>query len=176
MSDGPQLLPSGAVTSPKGFIAGAAYAGIKTYAKDKMDVGILMSERPCVTLGLYTQNKFISPSVTLTRSHVDGGRVSAVFASSGIANTGVGEQGLIDAKETVGLAAQHVGLVPEEVAICTTGVIGVELPMALIRSGIPQVQLSKEGGEHFARCIMTTDRRSKSAAVRMDIDGTEVTI
>lgn len=176
MSDEPQFIPNGLVTSPKGFLAGAAYAGIKTYAKDKMDVGILMSERPCTTIGVYTTNKFISPSVTLTRDHVTGGRVRAVFASSGIANTGVGEHGLLDAKETVALAAAHVGLAPEEMAICTTGVIGVELPMALIRSGIPQVQVAREGGIRFARCIMTTDRHPKSVATRLEVGPKEVVI
>ncbi len=176
MSDAPEFISGGMVTTPRGFIAGAAYAGIKTYAKDKMDLGILLSERPCTTLGMYTKNKFVSPSVTLTRERVDAGRVRAVFVSSGIANAGVGQQGLIDAKESVALAAEHVGLSPEEMAICTTGVIGVELPMALIRSGVPQVRLSREGGSSFARCIMTTDRRPKSVALRLDLAGKEVVI
>lgn len=167
---------NGSITSPKGFSAGAAYAGIKTYAKDKWDVGILVSSAPCTTVGTYTRNKFVSPSVTLTRQRVDAGNVRSVFVSSGIANTGVGEQGMTDAIESIALAAEHVGLNANEMAIGTTGVIGVELPMALIRAGIPNIKLTTDGGDAFARAIMTTDRVPKSVAVDVKIGGKTVTI
>ena len=170
------LIEGGGVTSPKGFVAGSAYAGIKTYAKDKADVGILLSEKPCATAGVYTLNQFVSPSVTLTKQRVAEGAVRGVFVSSGIANTGVGEQGLIDATESANLAAAHAGVEPGAMAIGTTGVIGVELPMALIRGGIPNIQLSKDDGAGFARAILTTDRVAKSVAVRVKAGGKEVTI
>ena len=170
------LVEGGGVTSPKGFVAGSAYAGIKTYAKDKADVGILLSEKPCATAGVYTLNQFVSPSVTLTKQRVAEGAVRGVFVSSGIANTGVGEQGLIDATESADLAAAHAGVEPGAMAIGTTGVIGVELPMALIRGGIPNIQLSKDDGAGFARAILTTDRVPKSVAVRVKAGGKEVTI
>jgi len=176
MTEQKQFVDEGSVTSPKGFKAGAAYAGIKTYAKDKRDVGILLSEATCVTAGVYTTNKFVSPSVTLTRDRVNAGNVRALFVSSGIANTGVGEQGLIDAIEAIAVAADHVGVPAEEMAIGTTGVIGVELPMALIRSGIPGIELTEDGGNTFARSIMTTDRVAKSVAIELEIDGKTVTI
>ena len=176
MTEQKQFVDEGSVTSPKGFKAGAAYAGIKTYAKDKRDVGILLSESACVTAGVYTTNKFVSPSVTLTRDRVNAGNVRALFVSSGIANTGVGEQGLIDAIEAIAVAADHVGVPAEEMAIGTTGVIGVELPMALIRSGIPSIELTEDGGNTFARSIMTTDRVAKSVAIELEIDGKTVTI
>ncbi len=176
MTDEPQMVEGGTVTTPKGFVAGSAYAGIKTYAKDKWDLGILISERACATVGVYTQNKFVSPSVTLTRRNVDAGRVRGLVVSSGIANTGVGEQGMADAKETVALAAAHAGVEPDEMVIGTTGVIGVELPMALIRSGIPNIEIGRDGGERFARAILTTDRVPKSAAVRLELGGKTVTI
>ncbi len=176
MSDNIQFAPNGSVTTPKGFLAGAAYAGIKTYARDKMDIGLLLSERSCAAAGVYTTNKFVSPSVTLTRRNVDSGNVRGVFVTSGIANAGVGEQGMIDAKECLDLAAAHAGVEPGELGIGTTGVIGVELPMALIRSGVPNIALSEHGGDAFARSIMTTDRASKSAAVTFDCEGTTVVI
>ena len=170
------LVEGGGVTTPKGFVAGSAYAGIKTYAKDKADVGILLSEKPCATAGVYTLNQFVSPSVTLTKQRVAEGAVRGVFVSSGIANTGVGEQGLIDATESANLAAAHAGVEPGAMAIGTTGVIGVELPMALIRGGIPNIQLSKDGGSGFARAILTTDRVPKSVAVQVKAGGKEITI
>ena len=176
MSSEPEFVPDGSVTTPKGFVAGSAYAGIKTYAKDKWDLGILLSEKACATVGVYTQNKFVSQSVTLSRQNVDAGAVRGLVVSSGIANTGVGAQGMADAKETVAIAAAHAGLEPGEMIIGTTGVIGVELPMALIRSGIPNIEVGRDGGERFARAILTTDRAPKSAAVRFELGGKTVTI
>ncbi|MBI2872085.1 MAG: bifunctional glutamate N-acetyltransferase/amino-acid acetyltransferase ArgJ [Chloroflexi bacterium] len=171
-----QFIPGGSVTSPSGFVAGATFAGLKTYGEHKLDLGLLMSQQPCVAAGTFTTNAVKSASVVLTSDHVAKGQVRAVVANSGIANACVGEQGLRDAQETVGLAARHLGLKDNEVAICSTGIIGVELPMALIRAGIPKVQLSAEGGLPFARSIMTTDSRPKEAALTVEIDGKTVTI
>ena len=176
MSDETQFLPEGRVTSPRGFLAGATFAGMKTYSKDKLDLSILLSEEACVTAGTFTKNLVKGPSLVLTQQLVEGGLVRAVVANSGIANTCVGEQGMVDAKETVALTAAHLGLAPEEVAICSTGLIGVELPMALIRVSIPKISPAADGGTVFARAILTTDQRPKSAAVRFKLDGKDVTI
>ena len=89
--DAPLIRADGLVTSPKGFAAGASYTGIKTYAQDKVDVGLLVSDRPCNAAGVYTTNKFVSPSVTLTRENAAKGGVRGAFVTSGIANAGVGE-------------------------------------------------------------------------------------
>ena len=176
VAEGIEFLPDGTVVSPAGFLAGATYGGMKTYTKEKQDLGILFSEVPCITAGTFTRNLIKSSSLVLTQDRVEAGRVRAVVANSGIANACVGEPGLLDAQETTALAAKQIGLTPEEMAICSTGLIGVELPMALIRSGIPKVTPSHEGGHAFARAIMTTDRRPKSAAVQFDLDGKTVTI
>ncbi|MBL76227.1 MAG: bifunctional ornithine acetyltransferase/N-acetylglutamate synthase [Chloroflexi bacterium] len=170
------LFTEGTVTSPKGYLAGAAYAGIKTYAQNKMDVGILLSESQCVSAGIYTTNKFVSPSVELTRKNINKGNVKGIFVSSGIANAGVGAQGMIDAQESLTHAAAHTSVNPDELAIGTTGVIGVELPMALIRAGIPNIEITPNGGDAFARAIMTTDRIPKSAAIQLEINGRTITI
>ena len=163
--DAPEFLLNGLVTSPQGFLAGGSYVGLKTYAPDKMDVGLLLSESPCRAAGVYTTNKFVSPTVTITRENVDGGKVRGVFVTSGIANAGVGEQGMTDIRECLQLAADHLGVEPDELGAGTTGVIGVELPMALIRGGMSTINVSPDGGGAFARAIMTTDRVPKSAAV-----------
>jgi len=185
MAEQTVFLDGGLVTSPKGFVAGATFVGMKTPGREKMDLGILMSERPATTVGTFTTNKLKSGSVVLTEQHVSGGKVRAVVASSGIANACVGEQGYIDAKTMVELTAKRLGLQPSEVAICTTGIIGVELPIGLIRAGLPKVQLvqneatlghTARGGYLFSRAIMTTDRRPKSGAMRVHVNGTDVTI
>ena len=175
--DAHQFLAEGLVTSPQRFIAGGSYVGLKTYAPDKMDVGLLLSELPCRTAGVYTTNKFVSPSVTLTKQNVDAGKVRGVFVTSGIANAGVGEQGMTDVKECLQLAGDHLGVGADELGAGTTGVIGVELPMALIRGGMSGITVNGDGGAAFARAIMTTDRVPKSAAVSFTCaDGETVTI
>ena len=171
--DAHQFLAEGLVTSPQRFIAGGSYVGLKTYAPNKMDVGLLLSELPCRTAGVYTTNKFVSPSVTLTKQNVDGGKVRGVFVTSGIANAGVGEQGMTDVKECLQLAGDHLGVGADELGAGTTGVIGVELPMALIRGGMSGITVNGDGGAAFARAIMTTDRVPKSAAVSFTCAGGE---
>ena len=171
--DAHQFLADGLVTSPQRFIAGGSYVGLKTYAPDKMDVGLLLSELPCRTAGVYTTNKFVSPSVTLTKQNVDAGKVRGVFVTSGIANAGVGEQGMTDVRECLQLAGEHLGIGADELGAGTTGVIGVELPMALIRGGMSGITVNGDGGAAFARAIMTTDRVPKSAAVSFTCAGGE---
>ena len=175
MSEAVRFIDGGTVTTPRGFTAGAVYAGVKTYAQDKLDVGILLSDAPTVTAGVFTLNRVKSKSVVLTQERVEAGRVRAVVAVSGIANAVV-EAGMRDAVETTALAARQVGVAPEEVAICTTGLIGVELPMGLVRAGVGRVELTPQGGDDFARSIMTTDRGPKSAAARVEVGGVSLTI
>ena len=170
-------IADGTVTSPPGFSAGGIYAGIKTPGEDKLDIGLLFSERPCAAAGTFSQNSVLSPSVTLTRQLVNAGRmIHGVVANSGCANCAVGEQGLIDARETVEVAAEKLGVESGQILIASTGVIGVELPMALIREHLPRIQLSEDAGDEFARAIMTTDTHAKQIAVQTEIDGKTVTV
>ena len=174
----------GTVTTPRGFAAGATYAGLKTYAEDKLDLGLLLSDRPSSVAGVFTTNAVKSPSVLLTQERVSGsagsgqgqGKVRALVVNSGIANACVGEQGLEDARETTVEAAKRLGLNPEEVLISSTGIIGVELPMALIRAGIGRMELSEDSGHDLARAILTTDTRPKEVAVSFEFQGKTVSI
>ena len=162
-------LEEGTITSPQGFLAGATYAGIRTYTEDKLDLGIVYSEVPCTVAGTFTTNKIKSPSVVLDQRRVASGRAQAIVVNSGIANTCVGEQGMTDAIEMAALAAKHLGLEPELVLAASTGLVGVELPMALIRNGVGNVQLTADGGHALARAIRTTDTRSKEVAVSFQV-------
>lgn len=176
MAEDTKFIEGGSVTSPQAFKAGATFAGMKTYAKDKLDLGLLVSERLCTAAAVFTTNKVKSPSVVYSQEQFAKGKVRAVVANSGIANCMVGAQGYADAKETVALAARYLGLDEDEVAICSTGVIGAELPMALIRDAIPKIKLSSENGKAFARAIMTTDTRPKHTAVNFEVDGKMATL
>ncbi|MCI0438252.1 MAG: bifunctional glutamate N-acetyltransferase/amino-acid acetyltransferase ArgJ, partial [Chloroflexi bacterium] len=97
-------------------------------------------------------------------------------ANSGCANCCVGEQGLTDAEEVTALAAKHAGVRPEELFVCSTGLIGVELPMALIRQNIGNIKLTNFGGLDFTRAIMTTDSKPKRIAVSLEVDNRKVTL
>ena len=170
-------VPNGTVTSAKGFSAGAVFAGIKTPGTDKRDIGLLLSDKPCNVAGTFTQNSIISPSASLTRDRVGiNKKVKAVVANSGCANCAVGDQGLLDAKETTNIAALHLGTTSEETLVASTGVIGVELPMALMREYIPKINVTEDGGSEFAKAILTTDKRSKEIAISFEADGITHTV
>ena len=167
----------GTITTAKGFRAGGTYVGIKTYSEDKMDMGMLLSDNPCTAAGVFTKSSLVSPSVTVNRETLAaGGQVRGLVVNSGIANAGVGDQGYIDAKEMAAVAAAGLGVNPDEIFVFNTGVIGVELPMSLIKKGVDQIRLSEEGGNELARAMMTTDTRTKEAAVALNLGGAEIHI
>ena len=167
----------GTITTAQGFKAGATYVGIKTFSEDKMDMGMLLSDIPCAVAGVFTKSSLVSPSVTVNRETIAaGGSVRGLVVNSGIANAGVGEQGYIDAKEMAAVAAAGLGVKPEEVLVFSTGVIGVELPMTLIKKGVNEIELSDDGGNLLARSMMTTDTRTKETGVTINLGGTEINI
>ena len=169
-------LEDGTITSPRGFHAGGVYAGIKTYAEDKLDLGVVRSETPCNAAGTFTTNKLRSPSVVLDEQRVAAGRAQAIVCNSGVANACVGEQGMKDAVEMAALVAGRFDLDPELVLPMSTGVVGVELPMGLIRDGMKGIELKADGGHDMARAIQTTDTRSKEGAVTFSAGGSDYTI
>ena len=166
----------GDICSPKGFLSGSIFSGIKSPGQDKRDIGIIYSESDCISAGTFTQNSVVSPSVTWTKDITSNCNVRAVVANSGCANCAVGEQGLIDAKEMASIAANSLGIDQKEVAVASTGIIGVELPMALMRKFIPEIKMSKKDSNGFARSILTTDTKTKEISVSFEIDGTEINV
>ncbi|MFQ5997544.1 MAG: bifunctional glutamate N-acetyltransferase/amino-acid acetyltransferase ArgJ, partial [Dehalococcoidales bacterium] len=164
-----EFIPSGSVTSPEGFQAGATYAGIKK-GKD-LDLGILASKVPCVVAGLFTTNRIKAAPVVLCQQRLRDGKASAVVINSGCANACTGEKGLADAEEMAKLAAEVIGVSPKGVLVASTGVIGQRLPMERLRAGMVQVMLSRSGGHRLARAMMTTDTVPKEVAVKSDEGG-----
>jgi glutamate N-acetyltransferase/amino-acid N-acetyltransferase len=169
-----EFIASGGVTSAQGFRAGATGAGIKK--KEALDLGILFSEAPCAAAALFTTNKIKAAPVVLSQQRLQSGRAVAVVVNSGCANACTGEQGLRDAAEMAELAAGGIGVSSEEVLVASTGVIGLPLPMKLIRAGIDQLVLSGDGGHELARAIMTTDTLPKETAVAVSVDGSKFII
>ena len=171
-----EFVDGGTVTTPRGFSAGATYAGLKTFAEDKLDLGLILSEAPCIAAGVFTLNAIRSACVTVTQEHVRQGQIRGLVVNAGIANTCVGDQGYKDAQEMAVLAGAHLGVLPDEMVVCSTGVIGVELPMSLIRTGIEVIELVPDGGSSVARAMMTTDTRPKEVAVTFEVDGHQASI
>jgi len=170
------FIASGTVTSPRGFSAGAAYAGLKKKEAGVLDLGILFSEVPCVATALFTNNKIKAAPVVLSQQRLKSGRAVAVVVNSGCANAFVGEQGVADAAEMAELTARNLGISPKDVLVASTGVIGQRLPVELIRAGISHIALSEKGGHELAKAIMTTDTVPKETAVAVRVDDSQFII
>jgi glutamate N-acetyltransferase/amino-acid N-acetyltransferase len=172
-----EAIEDGTVTSPQGFHAGATAAGIKGSAGDRMDLGVLFSQEPCVTAGLFTSNSIKSAPVLLCQERLgENHRAMAVVANSGCANASTGDRGLTDAAEMAALTANGIGIEAEDVLVASTGVIGRLLPMESIKDGLNSIGLSDDGGHELARAIMTTDTFPKEVAVSVDDGDTHYTI
>jgi glutamate N-acetyltransferase/amino-acid N-acetyltransferase len=132
--------PSG-VTAAQGFLAGSVYAGIKSGGRD---LTLLYSERPCAAAAVFTTNAVRSPAVQVSAPRFARGGVRAVIANSGNANACTGQQGIANAERMAELAARKLGLGrPEEVAVCSTGIIGIQLPMDRIAPAIETIRPSR---------------------------------
>jgi glutamate N-acetyltransferase/amino-acid N-acetyltransferase len=163
--EGFDVIPEGTVTTPRGFTAGAVHVAVRT-DWDKLDVGLLHSEVPCVAAATYTQNRVPGASLVVSKKHISGGSIQAVVANSGCANAATGNQGLDDAVTLCQLAGTKFGIDPHTIVVASTGVIGTYLPMHRITPGIERIEMTPDGGLDFAKAIMTTDTRPKHIAVR----------
>ncbi|MDQ3184274.1 MAG: bifunctional glutamate N-acetyltransferase/amino-acid acetyltransferase ArgJ [Actinomycetota bacterium] len=154
-------------------------AGVACGVRDagRRDLGLLFSELPCETAAVFTRNAVKGAPLGVTREAVETGGVRAVVANSGNANAATGERGIEDARVMQDLAAEALEIEASEVAVASTGVIGVHLPMGRISSGIWAASGKLgEGGAGFAESILTTDTRVKEAVVRIEIGGRTVTV
>jgi glutamate N-acetyltransferase / amino-acid N-acetyltransferase len=161
-----EIIPSGGVTTPRGFVAGAASAGIKYARGARLDLAILSSTAPCRAAGVFTSNKVKAAPVLLSQQRLHDGEPSAIVVNSGCANASIGRQGMTDAVEMTSLAAAHLSKKSAEVLVASTGVIGAPLAMDRIRAAVPEIKLTPAGGGDLARAIMTTDTVPKEVAVR----------
>jgi len=170
MTSSSKSVSQGTITTPRGFLAGATYAGIKRPRGDSLDLGILFSEVPCVAAGVFTTNRVKAAPVILCQRHLESDEAQAIVVNSGCANACTGERGLADAEEVADIAAGKLGLLPQQVLVASTGLIGTALPMGLVRDGIEKVTLSGEGGHDLARAITTTDTFLKETGVQVMLE------
>jgi glutamate N-acetyltransferase/amino-acid N-acetyltransferase len=161
---------------PRGFKAAGLHTGIKK--NNKKDMALLWSEVPAVAAGMFTTNQVCAAPVKVSRERIADGRGRAVIVSSGNANACTGAQGVEDANRMADLAAERLGVEPGDVTVCSTGLIGIPMPMDIVEAGIPQAveALSEEGAPDAAEAICTTDSHPKHAAATIEVDGQAVTI
>ena len=160
------------VIAPRGFRAGAAKAGVKTGVADRLDVGLIVSDRPCTAAGVLTTNQVIAAPCVVTRKHLEKGTLRGIVANSGIANACTGEEGDRNAIAMAVAAANAIGCSPYEVGVASTGVIGWQLPIDRISKAIGEIRASESGFPDFARAIMTTDTKPKQVvAANTDREG-----
>jgi len=170
---------AGGVCAPKGFKAGGVWCGIKA-SSQKRDLALIYSEQKCTAAAMFTTNRVKAASILVSQEHIATGKLNAVIANSGNANACTGEAGLVAARRMAELAAEKFNLDPQDVAVASTGVIGVPLPIAAIENGMGALVASlrddAEGHAAALEAIMTTDTRPKDFAVEIEIGGVPVRI
>lgn len=169
----------GGVTAAKGFEAAAAEAGIKY--RNRTDMALIYSEKPCKTAGTFTTNVVKAAPVKWDRDVVESKvKSQAVIVNSGIANACTGAEGMRYCRETAEEAAHVLNIDDRGVLVGSTGVIGMQLPMDKIKAGIRKLAAGKNAdivsGTEAAKAIMTTDTKKKEAAVTIEIGDKTVTI
>ena len=165
----------GGVTAVPGILAGGVEAGIKP--SGKKDLALIHSPSPARSAAVFTTNQVKGAPVLVSMEHARGGALQTIVANSGCSNVCNGERGLKDAREIVKQIADLLRVPASHVLIGSTGVIGHPLPMDKIRAAIPKLvkSLSPQGGRAAAEAILTTDTRTKEAALRCEIGGRTVT-
>ena len=164
----------GGVCAAKGFKASGVYCAIKENPTKKNDIALIVSDVMCNAAGVYTSNKVKGAPVVVTKKNLEksGGRAKAVIVNSKNANT-CNADGEEKAEKMCSLAADALGIRPEEVIVASTGVIGQILPIEPVVKAVPQLveKLSYTGNVEAATAIMTTDTVKKEYAVEFDIGG-----
>lgn len=163
----------GGVTAPAGFRASGLHCGIKKNGKP--DLALIVSDSPSTyAAGLFTTNLAKAAPVLVSQRHLadSGGLTRAIVTNSGCANACTGPQGAADAEEMAALTAAALGVEARQVLVASTGVIGVNLRMPAVRTGVPAAAaaLSEGGGAAAARAIMTTDPFPKESSVEVTTD------
>ena len=170
---------NGGITAPKGFLASGLNAGIKN--QTKKDMAMVFSSTPCAAAGVFTSNLVKAAPVKWDKEIVTTSPyVQAVVVNSGIANACTGAEGLGYCADTAAEAAAALNIPKTAVLVASTGVIGKQLPIDKIKSGVTALSKvlgsSREDAKLAAEAIMTTDTKSKEVACTLELDGKQVTV
>ena len=178
---------SGSVCAPRGFKAAAVFCDIKRLGTGKgsekgkkRDLALIVSDVPAAVAGMFTTNQVCAAPVKISAKRAAQKTARAIVVNSGNANACTGRQGMADAKRMAQLAASALKLKESDVLVCSTGRIGVPMPMKNVERGIracvPLIAGSTTNARHVAEAIMTTDTRRKEIAVEFQIGGSTIRI
>ncbi|MBT2514208.1 bifunctional glutamate N-acetyltransferase/amino-acid acetyltransferase ArgJ [Arthrobacter sp. ISL-30] len=166
------------ITAPHGFRASGVKAGIK--ASGNPDLALVVNDGPLkAAAAVFTSNRVAAAPVHWSRQVVSDGRVDAVVLNSGGANACTGPQGFQNTHATAEKVASVLGISASDVVVCSTGLIGEQMPMDKLLPGVDAAaaELSDDGGLAAATAIMTTDTVAKQAVfIGEDADGTVFTV
>ncbi|TAN37586.1 MAG: bifunctional glutamate N-acetyltransferase/amino-acid acetyltransferase ArgJ [Verrucomicrobia bacterium] len=172
----PKIVVQEKIQLPSGFRAAGEAVGLKR--SGRRDMALLVSDQPAAVAGVFTTNQVQSATVKLNRTRLRGGIARAVIVNSGNANACTGPQGMTDADRMTELTGLLLEAPKSQVFVCSTGRIGIPMPMKVIEAGIAKVasELSARGGKDAATAIMTTDTTIKHATVAIKVNGKPVTL
>ena len=174
-----EILSQGGVTAPQGFKAASTAAGIKY--QGRTDMAMVYSEVPCVCAGTFTSNVVKAACVLWDKEITESGKpMQAVVVNSGIANACTGEEGFNACRKTAEAVNEALGVPADTVAVASTGVIGMQLPVEKLAAGVkamaPELSDSLEAGTAASKAIMTTDTINKEIAVTFEAGGKKITL
>jgi glutamate N-acetyltransferase/amino-acid N-acetyltransferase len=168
------------VTAPQGFRAAGVHCGIKPAAAGALDLALLAADGPVAAAAVFTTNRAVAAPVIVSREHLarSGGVAAAVVTNSGCANACTGAPGMDVARGMAEAAARALHGDPRHVLVASTGVIGVQLDLGKVRSGVDDAarRLSVEGWSAASRAIMTTDPFPKSCAISVKSSSGTITV
>ncbi|HUF62361.1 MAG TPA: bifunctional glutamate N-acetyltransferase/amino-acid acetyltransferase ArgJ [Verrucomicrobiales bacterium] len=171
-------LSDAGVTAPRGYSAAGIACGIKSPDSPRLDLAMIHTPHPAVAAAAFTTNRVRAAPVLVSFQHLQQASPQAVIANSGNANACTGPQGLSDAQSMAAGAASALNLAPHQVFVCSTGVIGLPMPMERIRPRIPELasRLHPNGSLEAAQAILTSDTRAKLRAIEYRESGSSLRI
>jgi glutamate N-acetyltransferase/amino-acid N-acetyltransferase len=169
--DSPFTRIKGGVGAPHRFLTSAVSCGIKNPAADRLDLALIYSEVPCSSAGAFTTNRVKAAPVRVTQANLRKGNLRAIIANSGNANACTGVQGIHDANAMCDAVAKPLGLKRAEVGVCSTGVIGLPMPMMRIEPKYDDLidRLGPKNGSSVASAIITSDTHPKEIAISFEL-------
>ena len=163
------------MTDVKGYLSWGAHIGIRS---KRRDLAIIYSKTPAAAAAVFTRNVVQAEPVKLSRRHMENGRIQAIVVNSGNANACTGEQGRRDAQMMADVTAEELGILPEDVFVASTGLIGKPLPSQKVSEGIRTVASKLSGrkiaGKLTSNAILTTDTFAKEGYTSFTLDGKKV--
>ena len=169
---------TGGVGAPTGFLTSAVSCGIKNPASDRLDLALIYSERACSSAGTFTTNRVKAAPVRVSQAHLRKGDLRAIIANSGNANACTGVQGIHDANAMCDAVAKPLGIPRSAIGVCSTGVIGLPMPMMRLLPHTPALLagLGPDHGAEVAQAIITSDTHPKEIAIAFELGGHTVRI